>query len=111
MAYQFHPDAPELPAFCRVWGFLFTADGTPEAGATVSAQIPAGITNYGWIIISPIAVTTTADSSGYFALDLLPSDSLGTEGTPYEFTITRSDGTIFRRRLDVPDSTVWRFRW
>ncbi|HOP06020.1 MAG TPA: carboxypeptidase-like regulatory domain-containing protein [candidate division Zixibacteria bacterium] len=110
-AFQFIPDAPELPAFCRVWGFLFTADGSPEVGATVAARIPTGMTSYGWAIISPVAVTAGTDSTGYFALDLLPSDSLGFEGADYEFTITRNDGAIFRRRLNVPDSTTWRFRW
>ncbi len=110
---QFDPGAPILDAFCRVWGYLFDASGRPDEGVTVSAWLPDGITTYSNGIIVPNPVSTTTDSSGHFQLDLLPSDSLGVPGETYryEFTISRSDGTILRRRLTVPDSTTWRLTW
>ena len=42
-------------------------------------------------------LSTLTDSAGYFYLDLIPSDSLTPSGQLYEFTISRSDGTVLRR--------------
>jgi len=109
---SFDPGAPVYSSFCRVWGYFFMADGSSEPNVMVSAHIPSGVTTYSsGIIIMPTAVTTSSDTSGYFFLDLLPSGSLGASGAEYEFTISRSDGTVLRQRLEVPDSTSWRLVW
>jgi len=108
---QFDPGAPSFPVLCRVYGHLFTADGTPEEDAAVSAWLPSGVARFGIAVISPSPVNSTSDSTGYFYLDLVPSDSLTPAGTKYEFSISRRDGTILRQRLSVPDSTSWRLTW
>jgi len=110
-ASQFDPGTPALPTFCRVWGYLFSADGVPASGVSVSAYLPGGVTTYGWAIIAPTSIRTTTDASGYFHLDLLPSDSLGSKGSPYELSINRRDGAILRKRIYVPDSATWRLSW
>jgi hypothetical protein len=107
---QFDPGSPETPSLCRVYGYLYQATGEPENGVTVSAHLPAGVSRSGGLIISPHPTTATVDADGFFYLDLLPSTSL--IGTPvYEFTINRTDGTILRKRLSVPDATNWQLTW
>ena len=108
---QFDPGAPTFPTLCRVYGHLYTANGVAEEDAAVSAWLPSGVARFGITVISPAPVSTTSDSTGYFYLDLVPSDSLTPVGTKYEFTISRSDGTILRQRLAVPDSSSWRLTW
>ena len=108
---QFDPGAPSFPTLCRVYGHLFTAEGVSEEDAAVSAWLPSGVARFGMTVISPTPVSTTSDSTGYFYLDLVPSDSLTPIGTKYEFTISLSDGTILRQRLAVPDSASWRLAW
>ena len=108
---QFDPGAPAAPQLCRVYGFLFDINGQPEEGASVTAHLPSGVTQYSVVIVSPYSVSTTTNSNGYFFLDLIPSDSLIPPGAKYEFTISRTDGTILRQRLTVPDSGTWRLTW
>ncbi|MEW5994391.1 MAG: hypothetical protein AB1744_08340 [Candidatus Zixiibacteriota bacterium] len=108
---QFDPGQPQSPAMCRVYGWLYNLNGKPDEGAQVSAFLPSGVVQYSVVIISPFEITTTTDSSGYFYFDLLPSDSLTPPGVKYEFTISRTDGSILRQRLEVPDSTQWRLTW
>jgi hypothetical protein len=69
------------------------------------------VARFSVVIISPYSVSTTTDNNGYFYLDLIPSDSLIPPGVKYEFTISRSDGTILRQRLTVPDASIWRLTW
>lgn len=108
---QFDPGAPVFPTQCRVYGYLFDVNAQPEIDVSVSAYLPLGIARFGLVTISPSPVTTATDSTGYFFLDLIPSDSLQPAGTEYEFTLSRRDGTILRQRLQVPDSTTWRLVW
>jgi hypothetical protein len=108
---QFDPGAPSSPSLCRVYGFLYDIMGEPEEGATVSAHLPSGVAQIANGIVSPFSISTTTDSTGYFFLDLIPSDSLIPSGFKYEFTISRTDGTILRQRLTVPDSAQWRLTW
>jgi len=62
-------------------------------------------------MISPFQVTTLSDSTGYFYLDLIPTDSLTPSGAKYEFTVVTSAGTVLRQRLAVPDSSSWQITW
>ena len=109
--YQFDPGTPALPSLCRVYGHLYTIAGTAEEGAVVSAMLPSGVVRSGERVISPFAVTTLSDADGYFALDLIPSDSLNPSGAKYEFSITRKDGAILRQRVQIPAQTSWRLDW
>ena len=109
--YQFNPGNPSLPLFCRVYGFVYLVDGTPEVGAAVSAGLPSGVARWDNIIVSPFGVSTTTDSLGYFYLDLIPTDSLRPTGSKYEFSIFRTDGSILRKKLNVPAVSTWRLQW
>ena len=108
---QFDPGSPVSPALCRVYGYLYSVSAVPEKDAVVRAYLPAGVAQSGNLIISPFMVTTTSDSSGYFFLDLIRSDSLLPAATQYDLIIERSDGTIVHKRITVPDSTSWRLDW
>jgi hypothetical protein len=108
--YQFDPGTPESPSLCRLYGYLFTSEGVAEIGARVTAWLPSGVTKVGTLIISPTPVSATTDEYGYFYLDLVPSPLL--EGEPkYEITINRTDGTILRKRVSVPNSGQWQLAW
>ncbi len=106
----FDPGTPSSPSLCRVYGYLFTTDGRAETDAKIIARLPGGVTLQNGNIISPTPVTATVNESGYFYLDLIPSPLLN--GSPsYEFTINRSDGTILRKRVSVPNSANWQLSW
>ena len=108
--YQFDPGTPASPGLCRVHGYLFTSEGVAENGARVSAWLSSGVTRLGNLIISPTPVSATTDQYGYFYLDLVPSSLL--DGEPkYEITINRTDGTILRKRVTVPNSSQWQLAW
>jgi hypothetical protein len=109
--YPFDAGQPVSPELCRVYGFLYDINGIPESGATVTAGLPGGVVSYNDIIVSPFQISTLTDSLGYFYLDLIPSDSLTPIDQLYEFTISRSDGTILRQRMEVPDSVSWQLNW
>lgn len=109
--YRFDPGAPGSPWLCRVYGHLYTVSGVPEEGAVISAMLPSGVARSGNRVVSPFATTVSSDTGGYFAIDLIPSDSLAPSGSKYELSITRKDGTILRQRVRVPVQTSWRLDW
>ena len=108
---QFDPGLPNFPLLCRVYGHIFDAGGVPEEDVRVTAWLPSGVTTFGPAIIAPKEIATATDSTGYFYLDLIPSDSLAADDARYEFTFDRDDGSILRKRIEVPDSTSWRMTW
>ncbi|NOY88746.1 MAG: hypothetical protein GXO93_05050 [FCB group bacterium] len=109
--YQFNPGTPAAPNLCRVYGYLYNVNGQPQEGAKVTASLPSGVVQYGNVIVSPFTVSSTTDSSGYFYLDLIPSDSLVPQGELYEISISRTDGTVLRQRLKIPVTSSWRLVW
>jgi len=111
LAARFDPGTPSSPSLCRVYGYLFTVDGQPEAGATIAAHLPRGASQISGVIVSPFPISTTSNEAGYFYLDLIPSTSLSGNSTEYEFTITRTDGSILRRRVSIPSGSSWQFTW
>jgi hypothetical protein len=108
---RFDPGTPASPSLCRVFGVIYNAAGRAEAGATISASLPKGVCRVGDAIISPFPVMTRTDSTGYFAIDLIPSCLLSGDDTRYDVTIGRSDGSILRKRLSVPQATCWQMTW
>ncbi|UCE25532.1 MAG: carboxypeptidase regulatory-like domain-containing protein [Candidatus Zixiibacteriota bacterium] len=108
---QFDPGLPSSPTLCRVYGYLYDLNGNPDQDVTVSATLPSGVVRFGGIIVSPHRVSTVTDSEGYFSLDLIPSTALTPSGTLYEFAVSRTDGTILRQRLTVPDAGSWQLAW
>ena len=111
VGYSFSVDPPSSPDVCRVWGYLYDFQGHPEVGATVTALLPEGVVKYSNFIISPFAITSVTNSSGLFYLDLIPSDKLDPAETKYEISIRRTDGTILRQRLLIPDQSIWQLTW
>jgi hypothetical protein len=108
---RFDPGAPSIPNLCRVFGYVYTVGRNPERNAKITAILPSGVARSGNLVVSPFAVTTTTDSLGYFCLDLIPSDSLVPNNAKYEFSITRSNGTILRQRVRVPTGSSWQLTW
>lgn len=108
---RFDPGSPSIPSLCRVYGFLYDVNGAAVAGATVSAYLPSGVSRMEQLLVSPFTVSDTTDNNGCFYLDLIPSVSLTPSGTLYEFTISTTDGTIMRRRVDVPEQANWQLAW
>jgi len=108
---QFNIATPSDPNVCRVFGYVYDVSGQPESGATVTASLPDGVVTYSGCFVSPFAVTTTTDDDGLFIIDLLPSSTLSQPETKYEITITRSDGTVLRKRVTIPDENLWQLTW
>jgi len=102
---------PAVPGICRIYGYLHDINNQPEKGAKISAYLPAGVSRAGNVIVSPFSVSTTSDSTGYFYMDLIPSDSLNPAGSKYEVTLSRHDGNILRQRVMVPAMTTWQLTW
>jgi hypothetical protein len=111
LGYHIDPGSPASPSLCRVYGFLYTVAGEPEQDAAVSAYLPKGVTHTGSLIVSPFAVSSTTDSTGYFYLDLIPSDSLSDDSDRYVITISRTDGSVLRKRILVPVAESWQLMW
>ena len=109
--FHFDPGNPASPDLCRMYGFLYDIGGNPESSATVAACLPAGVVRSNGAIISPFKRSTASDSAGYFYLDLIPNSDLTPDTSKYEVTITRSDGTILRERITVPDMPGWELSW
>lgn len=109
--YRFDPGEPSIPSLCRLYGFVYGIDGTAEAGAEITAWLPAGVARAGAGMISPFKVATTSDSIGCFYLDLIPNSLLKPDTTRYEITVSRADGTIFRERVVVPSQPSWLMTW
>ena len=110
-ACRFDPGSPAAPNLCRMYGYLFDIGGNPDSSATVTAYLPAGVARTEGGIISPFKKSAASDSAGYFYLDLIPNSCLIPDTSRYEVTITRSDGTILRERIIVPDLPEWRLTW
>ena len=110
-AIPFDPGIPTAASLCRVYGWIRNLGGDTLAGATIQARITQSPLRYGNLVISPYEMTTTADSTGYWHLDLFPSSTLTPDNTLYEFTIRLSSGAILHRKLTVPNTPQWLLTW
>ncbi len=110
-AVPYSVDTPAGVGLTRVWGYLYDINARPQQGTTVRASLPGGVVRYKNVIVSPFTVSTITDTAGLFYLDLIPSDSLRPVGTMYEISISRSDGTVLRQRIKVPDASLWELSW
>lgn len=108
---QFDPGIPPGVDLCRVYGHLYDLSGNPQKGIKVSAALPSGVVRFDGVIVSPAGIMATTDEDGYFYLDLIPSSLLNPSGVLYEFSISRTDGTILRQRVEVPHVTSWCLSW
>ncbi|MEE8576219.1 MAG: hypothetical protein V3T31_03100 [candidate division Zixibacteria bacterium] len=110
-ATSFDPGTPSDPSLCRLYGHLYSIEGVAMSGATIRAGLPHGVVRSGNRVVSPSVVSSTSDSTGYFYLDLIPSDSLVPSSAKYEITVSQGAISILRQRLTVPTTTSWRLSW
>lgn len=111
LGYKFDPGTPAAASLCRVYGWVADLSSADIAGAEVRARIAQSPLRYQNIIISPYERLTTTDSTGYWFLDLYPSDLLTPETTRYEFEIRYTSGAILRRKVAVPNNASWLLTW
>jgi hypothetical protein len=111
LGYRVAFPPPPTPNTCRVFGYLYDINSQPEAGATITAFLPSGVARSSGMIVSPYSVSAVSDTTGYFYIDLIPSDSLAPSGSQYEITVSRRDGTILRQRMEVPAASQWQLDW
>ncbi|MCK5125662.1 MAG: carboxypeptidase regulatory-like domain-containing protein [candidate division Zixibacteria bacterium] len=109
--YQFDPGLPAVSEMCRVYGFLYGIDGRPVEGVTVTAVLNEGGTRMSAVIISPLKRMAVTDSTGYFALDLIPSSKLSPALNSYSITAGNASGIILRRQIQVPEQPNWQLTW
>ena len=109
--YRFDPGSPASEDQCRVYGFIYGVDGQAIEGISVSAQLTGGMARRGTTIVSPYKYSTETDSTGYFYLDLIPSNDLNPSGTKYLITATYPAGTVLKKRVEVPDNSSWQLSW
>ena len=77
----------------------------------MTAQLTAGVVRHGSLIISPYKRTVISDSSGYFHLDLIPSELLNPSSAEYLISAVYPSGTILKKHLLVPDQSSWLITW
>ena len=111
LGYRVSIPPPPTTNTCRVFGYLYDINSQPEVGATVTAFLPSGVARSNGMIVSPFSKSSVSDSTGYFYIDLIPSDSLMPSGTRYEITVSRRDGTILRQRMGIPAVSQWQLDW
>lgn len=111
LGYNFGPGTPASASLCRVYGWVEDLSTVDIAGAEVRARITDSPFRYQNIVISPYERRTTTDSTGYWFLDLIPSELLTPNTTRYEFEIRYTNGAILRRKLTVPNNASWLLTW
>ena len=109
--YKFNPGTPGNPYLTRVYGFLYDINGAAEVGEEVTVSLIGDGVRYKSVILTPTQISTVTDTVGYFYFDIIPSDSLQPVGSKYEITINKKDGSIFRKRVQVPDQGQWLLDW
>ncbi len=106
----FDPGEPVSPNLCRVFGWVFDLSGYGISGVTVMARLNKSSVRYDGSMISPFYRTASTDSTGYWYLDLIPSENLEPV-CEYEIVIYYESGRIARRRVEVPDQASWEMGW
>lgn len=108
---RFDPGQTPTANLCRVYGYVQSLDGRGIDGVIVTARIQKSPLLLDGVIISPFALTTTTDSSGYWYLDLIPSGALDPDDTKYDVTLHYPSGTILRKQLPIPNEASFWMRW
>ncbi len=109
--YHFDPGQPASGDLCRVYGFIYGIDGRPLEGVVVAAELLEGTARHDGVIISPYRLTARSDSTGYFYLDLIPSEGLAPTDAKYLLSATYAAGTIWKRKIVVPTAPSWQLSW
>jgi len=109
--YNISVGSPSSADLCRVYGYFYTIEGEPIEGVEVAAELAESGIRHNALIVSPYRQLVLTDSSGYFYLDLIPSSLLSPAGAAYRISAGYPAGTIIRKTVQVPDSTVWQLTW
>ena len=72
-ANRFDPGSPPLASLCRVYGYVQTLGASGLEEVVVTARIAKMPLQYDGVVVSPYAVSTSTDSTGYWYLDLIPN--------------------------------------
>lgn len=108
---RFDPGEAPTANLCRVYGYVQSLDGRGIDGVIVTARVQKSPLLFGGAVVSPFALTTTTDSSGYWYLDLIPSGELDPDDTKYDVTLHYPSGTILRKQLSIPNAGSFWMRW
>jgi hypothetical protein len=108
---RFDPGSPANPNLCRMYGFFYGIDGQPLADVEVEVQLADGAARYDNILISPYKKSVKSDSSGYFSMDLIPSDDLNPGGSEYLISASYPAGAVLKKKLTIPRSSGWQLTW
>jgi hypothetical protein len=110
-ASRFDPGTAPVALLCRVYGYVQSLSAGGIEGVVVTARIAKTPLTRDGVVVSPYAVSTATDTSGYWYLDLVPSGDIEPDDTKYDFTFYYPSGTILRKQFAAPESgSVW-FRW
>lgn len=101
---RFDPGSAPSPDQCLVYGWTV-------GSAVITAKNPTMPLRYGNLVISPYAVTDTANANGYWEMSLYPNSLLTPATTQYEFWQRIPQGSLVRVKATVPDSSSWQFTW
>jgi hypothetical protein len=107
----FDPGEPVAAELCRVYGWIFDLSGEGLQDVTVTAKIGKTPIRYQGTLISPYYRTVQTDSSGYWFMDLFPSESLTPDDSEYEFMVYYEPGRIARKKIKIPDLANWELGW
>ena len=77
----------------------------------MAAELLEGTARHDGVIISPYRLTARSDSTGYFYLDLIPSEGLAPTDAKYLLSATYAAGTIWKRKIVVPTAPSWQLSW
>jgi len=109
---MFDPGNPPSPNLCRVYGWISDLCGENVDGVEISAEIPKKYqpAKYSGVLVAPYMASCFSDSSGYWAMDLIPNELLSESNSKYLFTIKYHSGVIYRVELPVPRLTSWQLQ-
>jgi len=108
----FDPGNPADPDLCRVYGWVYDLTGDPLENIRVTSEIPTDYhpVKYSGAIVTPFKKSVSADSTGYWEIDLFPNSVLSNVNSKYLFIIENSAGIVLKTRVAVPDSASWQLR-
>ena len=107
---RFDPGAAPQANLCRLYGYVQTLGGQGIGGVAVTALIQKSPLLLDGAVVSPFALSTVSDASGYWFLDLIPNSTLEPDDTKYDLTLQYPSGIILRKQITVPAATNYWLR-
>lgn len=107
---RFDPGVAPAANLCRVYGYVRTLDGQGIADVVVTARIQKSPLLHNGAVISPFALATASDSTGYWYLDLIPNGELDPDNSKYDLTLQYPSGIILRKQVTIPSTASYWLR-